>query len=69
MVQFGMCVQQRFKPACPSTKTDQSLSFPPEGMLDPWLPIEHPSDVQASLSLPWMHMPIGAFANYIRFFL
>ena len=29
-VQVGMCVQRRIKSVCPSTQSDQSLSFPPE---------------------------------------
>ena len=32
-----------FKSVCVSSPSDQSLSFPYEVMLDPWLPLEHPS--------------------------
>ena len=74
----GMCVQldtswhvqqQRFISVCASTQSDQSLSFPPEETLDPWLPIEWPSktlfrlfDTQTDLSLRWAQMP--TFAGY-----
>ena len=34
---------KRFKSVCVSPQSDQSLSFPHEVMLDPLLPIEHPS--------------------------
>ena len=42
-VQVGMCVQRIFKSICASAQSDQSLSFPLEGTLDPWLSIECPS--------------------------
>ena len=42
-VQVGMYVQRRFKSVCTSPQSDQSLSFPPEEMLDPSLPTECPS--------------------------
>ena len=31
---------QRFKSVCAFSQSDQSLSFPTEEALDPWLPIE-----------------------------
>ena len=41
-LQVGICVLRRFKSACASAQSDQSLSFSPEEKLDPWLPIERP---------------------------
>ena len=35
-----MCIQRRFKVACTSAQSDQSLRFLPEETLDPWLPTE-----------------------------
>ena len=40
-IQFGMCVHQRYKSVCTSTKSDLSLNVPPEVVVDPWLPIKH----------------------------
>ena len=56
-VQVGKYVQRRFKSVCKSAQSDQSLSFPPEEMLNPQLPIDLPSDAQADLSLRCVHMP------------
>ena len=39
-VQVDMRAQPRLKSVCASAQSDQSLNFPPEEMLDPWLPIE-----------------------------
>ena len=41
-IQLGMWVQGRFKSVWTTTQSDQSLSFLPEEMLDPCLPIERP---------------------------
>ena len=43
-VQVIMCVQKRFKSICTFSQSDQSLSFPPEEILDPWLPIQKVDD-------------------------
>ena len=48
-VQDGMCVQRRLKSVSVSAQSDQSISFPPEETLDPWIPIEHPLKTQISL--------------------
>ena len=40
----GMLVQLRFKSVYAFGQSDQSLSCPPEETLDPWLPIECPSE-------------------------
>ena len=42
-IQVVVCVQQKFKSACASTKSGQSPSFPPEETWIPRLPIERPS--------------------------
>ena len=47
--EVGKCVQQRFKSVCISTQSDQSLSFPPEEIMDPSLPIERSSKTQIRL--------------------
>ena len=38
-VQVGVLVWLKFKSVWASTQFDQSLTFPPEEMLDSWLPI------------------------------
>ena len=48
--------QQRFKSDCASTLSGQSLSFSPEDMLDPWLPINR---------LIWMYRLIIGFDGRI----
>ena len=64
-----MRIQQRFKSASASAKSDQSLSVPSEETLDTWLPIEQPSktdqtgqNVQADQSLQWAHIPTCTFS-------
>ena len=50
-VLIGMCVQSKFKEVCASAYSDQSLSFPPEETLGPWLPIERTSKTQIRLRM------------------
>ena len=50
-VQVIMCVQKRFKSICTFSQSDQSLSFPPEEILDPWLPIQKVDDRSACLDV------------------
>ena len=38
---FDICIQGRFKSVCATLPSDQSLSFPPEETLNPWLAIEY----------------------------
>ena len=47
-LQVGMCLQRRFKSVCASTQSEE--------MLDPLLPIEHPSNVQADQSSMGPHV-------------
>ena len=42
-VQLGMCLQQRFKPVCASTQSNQGLSFLTEETLNPqdyWMTLD-----------------------------
>ena len=50
-VQVGMCIQRRFKSVCPYIQSGQSLSFPPDEALNPWLPIERPLKTLISLRI------------------
>ena len=50
----GMCIKRRFKSVWASIQSDhdQSLSFPPEETLNPWLPRVHIEESdQTALSL------------------
>ena len=47
-LQVGMCVQRRFKSVCPATQSEETL--------DPLLPIEHLSNVQADQSSMGPHV-------------
>ena len=60
-----MCIQQRFKSVCTPAQSDQSLSFPPEETLKPWLPIGRPSKTQISLHrcTGWSESSMSAHAN------
>ena len=50
-VQNGMCVQRKLKSVSVSAQSEQSISFPPEETLEPWLSIEHPLKTQISLRM------------------
>ena len=39
-MQVDICAQRNFKSVCVIAQSGQSLSFPPEEKLDPWLSIE-----------------------------
>ena len=57
-----MCAQRRFRFACALAQYDQSLSFPPEEMLDPWQPIERPSKTKIRVSA-WRLCQLASFAD------
>ena len=61
-----MCVEQRLKSVFVSAQSEQSISFPPEETLEPWLPIEHPLKTQISLRMGagWSESSMDAHANW-----
>ena len=61
-LQVEVCLQWRFKSACASAQSGQSLSLPPEETLDPWLHIERPLKTQIRLRgcAGWSESSMGA---------
>ena len=59
-----MCAQRRLRSACASAQADQSLRYPPEDALDPWLPTDCPAKIliRRRECTGWFESSLGAHA-------